>query len=102
MRFKDDRVNSNGIRPELVLALVIADQVYNDNGKNLVITSLNDSQHSKTSLHYSGAAADLRINYFTKSQSMKVVRDLRTRLNADYDVVLEENHIHLEFQPKRR
>jgi len=102
VRFKDHSVNSNGIRPELVLALFIADQVYSDNGKNLVITSLNDSQHSKTSLHYSGAAADLRINYFNKSESMKVVRDLRTRLNDDYDVILEEDHIHLEFQPKRR
>ena len=102
MRFKDSNVNSNGIRPELVLALFIADQVYDGNGKNLVITSLNDSHHSKTSLHYSGAAADLRTNYFTNEESRKVVRDLHMRLNNDYDVVLEEDHIHLEFQPKRR
>ena len=28
--------------------------------------------------------------------------DIRTALTADYDVVIEADHLHLEFQPRRQ
>ena len=102
MKLKNSDVNVNGIRPELVLALVIANDIYANHGENLVITSLNDGKHSQTSLHYSGCAADLRTRYFLKSEQSKVVNDLKEALTIDFDVVLEKDHIHLEYQPKRR
>ena len=102
MRFKRG-INPQGIRSELLLALVVADGVWSKHGQNLVITSLNDSRHSRTSLHYSGQAADLRTRYFDDSIKMRVADDLRDALgnHPDYDIILESDHVHLEYQPKR-
>lgn len=103
MRLKAGVIPTN-IRPELMLALVIADRVYDDNGQDLVITSLNDSRHSRTSLHYAGCAADLRTHYFTEHEKAKVFEQLKQALggNPDYDVILESDHFHIEWQPKYR
>jgi hypothetical protein len=94
----------NGLRVELLLAIQIASEVWKRHGQELVITSLNDSKHRNTSLHYAGAAVDFRTRYFIGDQAATVADDLREALgkNPDYDVVLEETHIHLEWQPKRR
>lgn len=101
MRLKDASVSTRQIRPELVIALMVADSVYREYGKELVVTSLNDARHKHGSLHYSGSAADLRTHYFTTSELEMVYSELRASLSDDYDVVLEGDHIHLEYQPKR-
>lgn len=90
------------IRTELLLALIIAEKVWLDCGKELVITSLNDGQHSNISLHYAGQAADLCTRYFAVPKT--VGQNLSDALgnNPDYDVVVEKDHIHLEWQPKYR
>jgi len=102
MKFKDNTISTQGIRPELVLALWVCDMVYSEFGKELVITSINDSKHKFSSLHYAGAAADLRTRYFDSETVKKVVSKIKSKLNIDYDVILENDHIHIEFQPKRR
>ena len=102
MKFKDSSVKVQGIRPELLLALQIADNVYKMHEEELVITSLADGFHTITSLHFTGCAADLRTRYFDANEKHEVVKELKDRLTNDYDVVLERDHIHLEYQPKRR
>lgn len=101
MKFKEG-VNPFGIKTELLTALVIADGLWAKHGQALVVTSLNDSVHSKTSLHFSGCAADLRIWGLTNIDT--VASALREALgnNPDFDVVVEATHIHLEYQPKYR
>lgn len=94
-------VKTIGIRPELLLAIMVADGIYLKKGKNLVITSINDGRHSETSLHYSGCGVDLRTRYFTKRVQLEVVKLLKENLTKDYDVILEKDHAHLEFQPRR-
>ena len=102
MKIKDSTVHIAGIRPELVFALFVAEQIYQKYDKELVITSLVDGRHSPTSLHYAGCAADLRTNFFTR-HGAEIIRDeIRDKLGTDFDVILESNHIHLEFQPKLR
>ena len=94
-----------GVRPELLIGLMVANDVYRDYGQDLVVTSLLDSKHSQTSLHYSGCAADMRTRYFKdREQVEEVAAEIRTRLgnSPDYDVVVESNHIHMEYQPKYR
>ena len=97
-------VNPFGIKPELLLALNIADRVWLDHGQELVVTSLNDSRHSRTSLHYAGCAADLRTRYFSENEKVIVADELRQALggNKDFDVIVESTHIHIEYQPKYR
>ncbi|MCH8067789.1 MAG: hypothetical protein IID16_00745 [Candidatus Marinimicrobia bacterium] len=94
-------VRTLGIRPELVLAIMVAEKIYLDKGKELVITSLSGGEHSDTSLHYAGSGVDLRTRYFTKKQKLEVFNALKKKLTRDYDVILEKTHIHIEYQPRR-
>jgi len=90
-----------GLRPELLLAIMVADGVYTANGQELVITGITDGQHSKTSRHYLGVAADLRTRYFKADEKKKVANELRERLGKDYLVLEESTHIHLSWKPSR-
>lgn len=103
MRLKDG-VITTGIRPEIVVALVAADGVYARNGLELVVTSITDGKHSLTSLHYAGSAADLRTNNIPAQKRELIAQQIRDALGSspDYDVVLEDTHIHVEYQPKYR
>jgi len=91
-----------GIRPELMLALLVAEGVYNKYDTDLVITSVVDGKHSYTSLHYCGCAADIRTRDLPQEDSIQAVgQEIRQALTREFDVVVESNHIHIEFQPKR-
>ena len=100
MRLKDNSVKTAGMRTELLLAAIVADQVYKDYGLDFVITSVTDGKHSATSLHYVGAAFDCRI--YPNQDNEKLAKEIKRRLNIDYDVVLEGDHIHVEFQVRYR
>lgn len=105
MRFKDVSVVVHGVQPELILALYVADEVYREAGveEGIVITSMNDATHSETSLHYAGAAADIRIRSLPDSMSpAQTAKAIKARLTVDFDVVVEADHIHIEYQPRRR
>lgn len=94
-------VSALGIRPELLLGIMVADSLYRRHGWDLTLTSLTDGQHSRTSLHNAGCAVDLRIWPIPEGKRAAVVAELNEALGPDYDVVLEKTHIHLEWQPKR-
>ena len=102
MELKSDTVSFQSLAPQLVLALVVANEVYNEYGVELVITSANDSGHGPSSLHYAGAAVDLRTRTLKEEDRQEVRDKIQEKLNIDFDVVLESDHIHLEYQPKRR
>ena len=88
-----------GVKPELLLGLSVADGFYERNGqREMVITSLADGTHGVGSLHYVGYAADLRI---WNIDDIEIFADgLSTELGSEFDVVLETDHIHIEYQPK--
>ena len=103
MRLKSNNIQTSGIRPELLFAVMVADEVYTEHGAELVITSFNDGAHSLTSLHYAGCAFDCRTSNLGGDDYAKdVAEEIKQRLNIDYDVIFEGNHIHCEFQPRRR
>lgn len=93
-------VNVTGIKPEIVLAVIMAQAIYARHGAGLVITSALDGKHSRGSLHYSGNAIDLRTRHVSRDDAETIADELRAALGAQYDVVLEKDHIHVEFQPK--
>lgn len=93
-------VKLNGIKPEIVLAIIIIETIYSKWDKELVITEATGGKHGRASLHYAGLAIDIRTNYFTNEEKQLVARDLREALGENYDVVVETSHIHVEFQPK--
>jgi len=102
MIFKDSTIGLQNLCPQIVLALIIVDQVMQKAGAQAMITSVNDARHSKKSLHYDGKAVDLRTRWFSDPKA--VVYECKRALgnSPDIDIILEKDHIHMEYQPKRR
>jgi len=118
MRLKSG-VKLTGLQPQTVLALSIAERVYERHGLEPVVTSVNDSRHGPRSLHAAGAAFDLRLPSRCAAeaggrawgQSLEPVdrdvhRELASRLGECFDAVLEQHqasafdwHLHVEFDP---
>ena len=95
MRIKPG-VRVRGLKPEAVIALIVAKGVYEAHGYECVLTSGTDGSHSSGSYHYTGEAIDLRL---PPADSQLVRDELAERLGADYDVILESDHIHCEHDP---
>jgi len=102
MKFKDSTIGLQSLKPQLVLALIIVDQIMKENGAEAVITSLNDSRHSKTSLHYDGGGVDLRSRFFSDPEAILALCRGALGHNPDIDMIYEGDHFHLEYQPKRK
>lgn len=68
-------------------------------GGELVITAGTDGKHMVGSLHYKGLALDLRTRNIAGAEQA-VVKEIKAALGKDFDVVLEGDHIHIEFDPK--
>ena len=102
LRIKDNSIQAHSLAPQLLLAIFIADQVFAERASECVITALADGSHSSTSLHYAGCAVDLRTRHLGPGHAQIIHKELRGRLNMDWDVLLEPDHIHIEYQPKRR
>lgn len=83
----------------LVLALPTILAVMEIHGSDTTITSGRDGVHSEGSLHYTfpGRAIDLRIWHLDDAAA--TVKDLQLALGPDFDVVLEDTHIHVELDP---
>jgi hypothetical protein len=91
-------VRVKGLSNEILLAVLIAQSIYTETEHSLVITSVTDGRHSAGSLHYTGDAIDLRLP--TPSTRDQIVSQLRTALGDSYDVLLEADHIHIEYDPR--
>jgi hypothetical protein len=98
-----------GLRPELAGVLSLIDEVYQAViGEGVVFTSGTErtSNHKRGSIHYSGGAIDIRtrreksFDQLPADVKARLRDDLVSRLTREFDVVLEPDHIHLEFQPK--
>ena len=100
MRFKQG-VDQKGVHPAVWYALGIAEMIYALVNRELVVTSLKDGVHSSGSLHYQGRAADLRTRHLSKQETTDTFSRLKNKLDYwVYDVILEKDHIHLEYDPK--
>lgn len=93
-------VRVDGIQPELLIALAVADGVYREiTGAGCTVTSVRDGSHSVRGMHPAGLAADLRTRDVPATERSTIQQHLAAALGDDYDVVLEADHIHLEFDP---
>jgi len=90
-----------GLRTEILVAAIVAQEVYEEECQELTITSAVGRKHGKGSLHYVGLAIDLRTRDLdSKEQKARIVQKIRDRLTDEFDVVSEKDHIHIEYQPK--
>lgn len=97
-------VRLQGLRPELIPAMMVAQSVYAANGCGFEITSVVEGAHMRGSLHYSGAAFDCGIAGISALNAKQLSELIRSSLPGDFDVVLELErvHIHVEYQPKEQ
>ena len=97
--------SSAGLRPEMLVALQVADGLYREHGIDCVVTSGTEGKHRRGSLHYTGLALDLRTwNLPAHVDVITVAADLARNLGDDFDVVPEKigqrgEHLHVEFHP---
>lgn len=104
LNFKQ-KVNPSNVAGEIVLAIMVAQSVYASHGFDCVITRLYDyvKDQVKRSLHNRDGicrAVDLRINHLPVGFAANISTEIALRLCNGYDVVLEKDHIHIEWDPK--
>lgn len=97
---KDGVQLAHNTQLQLVDGIVEATVVYTEMGYPFVITSLGEGTHLPNSLHYKGAAFDCRSRHVKVAVLPTLLRELKTRLGVDWDIVLEEDHVHVEYDPK--
>jgi hypothetical protein len=92
-------IPSNEIIFAIQMAEVISKEQFN---KEIVVTSVLDSVHSKGSLHYGGNACDLRSYIYSEEEIGKFITILKNTVGKDYDIIFEPEpaHIHIEYDPK--
>ena len=98
-------VKAKDLQPQTVLAIAVVNDIYSKYEYDCVVTSLNDSKHSEKSLHYSGFAADFRMNNVHEVDQKKITQLAKENLGGEYDVLLESvgtvnAHLHVEYDPK--
>ncbi len=83
----------------MIRARSIIANVWQSFGYTLTVTSGTDSTHSASSLHYSGYAEDYRTRDISASALSSMVAQVRAQLGNGYDVILESDHLHVEYDP---
>ena len=99
-------VRLHGIRPELVLAIHVAEGHWAQAGvPTLVVTAGIEGQHTRASAHYRGCAVDLRTNTLPPDTVPNILAALQAALGPDFFVLYENAgtsnaHVHVEFRPQ--
>ena len=81
------------------VAMPIIFEIYRDFGVTAVITSGTDGLHLPNSLHYSGMAFDFRTRHVPLGQREELAAEVSRALGDNFDVVLESDHLHVEYDP---
>ncbi len=96
-------VKIDKLQPQALLGIVVVNSIFErEHWPELVITAGNDSVHKKGSLHYVGQAFDIRTRDLIQNQVKEayLTEQIRGSLGVDFDVVLEKDHAHIEYDPK--
>lgn len=105
---KDSSVKLKDLSPQILLALMAAERVFEKYGYDCIVTSVNDGKHSINSKHYVGYAVDLRSKHIkTLKEKLDIFSELKINLTApsNYDILFEyeglpNEHYHIEYDPK--
>jgi hypothetical protein len=95
MKFKQG-IKIAGVCPELLMGLMVVNHIFAyEFNVDMVITACTDGVHRTGSKHYVGQAVDIRISNI--SDPVGVVNRLKFELDGLFDIVLEKDHIHFEY-----
>lgn len=106
VHFKDS-VDPKGASLATIRGIAICAGVFSEFSKRFTVTSMNDSRHMRGSKHYAGDAWDARsrdegpaYQQWPDELKLHIANACRNRLGGDYDVVVEGDHFHFEYDPK--
>lgn len=91
-------VRLQGLKPEMVVAIMVANGVFREKAEVMRLTSVTDGAHMAGSLHHVGLAVDIGLPRFNAVEP--IMASLKELLGAEFDIVLEPSHIHMEYDPK--
>ncbi len=99
-------VSLAGLKIEMRDVLKAADLVWTHLGRKegVTVTSGLNGLHSAGSYHYYGYALDFRTYYFggvTKMDAWRRLKNRLKRISPCYDVAIEKDHIHVEYDYDR-
>jgi len=92
-------VSFKNLQPQMVIASMRVEEACKLIGVDCWITSENDRVHSSGSLHYSGLALDFRTRDIPAELRKSFFEKVKSALGSEFDVVLEKDHLHVEYQP---
>lgn len=92
----------NGLKVEILLALVILEGIFKGFGVDVVITEGTGGIHRDNSLHYQGLAVDIRSKGLMSEVKQQILREAISSLGQGYDMLLEDEgteneHFHVEY-----
>ena len=94
------RVRLLGLTPQMVLCALIVDRCYERvAGVEAEITSVSDGTHGRGSLHFKGFGMDFRTRDVPAVLQSQLKDQIKGTLGPEFDVVLEGNHLHVEWDP---
>lgn len=97
-------VKLDNLKPQTVVAMMVAESTFQRIGEEFVITSGSEGQHMVGSKHYEGYAFDCRTRGLNVHESDQLYAELKGGLGLDFDVVREVvngvPHCHIEYDPK--
>ncbi len=95
-----------GLKIETWIAIKLAEQVFDKYHLGTIITAgteIYDKDGKKIhmigSLHDTGYAVDLRSKHIPDACWTTFISDLRNVLGVEYQVIIHDTHLHIEFQP---
>jgi len=80
--------------------LLKTELVFNHFNVPCTVTSGTDGKHGEHSKHYVCQALDFRRSNIKDELLAPLVQMLKQTFGKDYDIVLEVDHIHIEYDPK--
>lgn len=87
----------SGIQPEMVFGVLVCASVFDDADQKFTITSVCDGKHMPSSCHYFGRAFDIRTRDLRGVLAGVIGSRLQEALGSQFQVVVESDHIHVEF-----
>lgn len=92
-------VTLKGMSTEIIVALAEAEVLHRKLFDRELVVTEGMASRSYNSKHTTGNAFDMRIWRLTSYEKHVFLQLLRSRLGPQYDVVLEQDHIHVEYDP---
>jgi hypothetical protein len=95
-------VDNTGLKPEALLGLMVVAFYFSTRGWSCRQSSGLEGKHGRNSLHFVGLAFDIGKAGVPTGFREKVRDELAAHLGDQFDVVDEDDHWHIEFQPENR